>query len=195
MPEPVRSGYTESVTDLLCAWTAGDESALDRLAPILHDELKRMARRYIVRERSGHTLQPTALVNELFLKLITIRGVQWQDRAHFFALCAQIMRRILVNYAVDRSAGKRGGCAQKLPLGEITVVSAERDAQLLELDEALDRLAKLDRRKARLVELRFFGGLSVEETAAVLKVSKQTVLRDWSLAKSWLAREMSIGAK
>ena len=178
------------LTGLLRAWSAGDQAALDRLSPVLYGELKRIARRYMRQERCGHTLQPTALVNEAFLRLVETQGIQWQDRAHFFALAAQMMRRILVNYALARSAGKRGGDRQ-VSLDEAMIVSPERDGQLVELDSALESLAKLDPRKAQVVEMRFFGGLSVEETAAVLKVSPQTVLRDWKLSKTWLAREMS----
>jgi RNA polymerase sigma factor (TIGR02999 family) len=184
----------DEVTLLLRAWCEGDSVALHRLAPVLHAELKRIARRYMANERKDHTLQPTALVNEAFLRLVDARGVRWQDRAHFFALSAQTMRRILVNYALARGACKRGGSVRRVALEDALVVSPERDEQIVELDAALERLAKLDDRKARIVEMRFFGGLSVEETAAVLKVSPQTVLRDWSLAKSWLAREMDRSA-
>jgi len=180
-----------SVTALLRAWSGGDQTALERLAPLVHGELKRIARRYMARERRGHTLQPTALVNEAFLRLVEVEGVQWQDRAHFFALAAQMMRRILVNYALARNAGKRGGAAHLVTLDEAMIVSPERDSQILALDGALEALAQVDARKARVVELRFFAGLEVEETAAVLKVSPQTVLRDWKLAKTWLAREMA----
>jgi len=179
-----------NVTVLLRAWSAGDKAALDQLAPILQGELRRIARRSMSRERQDHTLEPTALVNEAFLRLVDVRGIEWQDRAHFFALAAQMMRRILVNYALARGAGKRGGDAARVTLDEALVVSPERDAALVALDEALEQLAKVDARKSQVVELRFFAGLSVEETAAVLQVSPQTVLRDWSLAKAWLAREM-----
>ena len=180
-----------NVTALLCAWSGGDQTALDQLIPVVHAELKRIARRYVARERQGHTLQPSALVNEAFLRLVDVHGVQWQDRAHFFALSAQMMRRILVNYALARGAGKRGGAARQVSLDEAMVVSPARDSELVELDTALESLAKLDPRKAQTVELRFFAGLSVEETAVVLKVSPQTVLRDWKLSKTWLAREMA----
>jgi RNA polymerase sigma-70 factor, ECF subfamily len=180
-----------NVTALLRAWSGGDQTALDQLIPVVHAELKRIARRYVARERQGHTLQPSALVNEAFLRLVDVHGVQWQDRAHFFALSAQMMRRILVNYALARGAGKRGGAARQVSLDEAMVVSPARDSELVELDTALESLAKLDPRKAQTVELRFFAGLSVEETAAVLKVSPQTVLRDWKLSKTWLAREMA----
>ena len=191
MDEPAGAARGADVTGLLRAWSAGDPGALDQLAPILHAELKRIAKRYMLRERKEHTLQPTALVNEAFLRLVNVHGVQWQDRAHFFALSAQMMRRILVNYAIGRGAGKRGGSGRKISLEEAMIASPERDSQLVELDGALEELAKLDARKAQIVEMRFFAGLSVEETAAVLKVSPQTVLRDWSLSKTWLAREMS----
>jgi RNA polymerase sigma factor (TIGR02999 family) len=178
----------------LRAWSAGDQAALDRLVPVVHGELKRIARRYMARERQGHTLQPSALVNEAFLRLVDVHGVPWQDRAHFFALSAQMMRRILVNYALARGAGKRGGAVRHVSLNEGLVVSPSRDSEIVELDAALQSLAKLDPRKARTVELRFFAGLSVEETAVALKVSPQTVLRDWKLSKAWLAREMGLPA-
>ena len=191
MEQPFRSEAESNVTGLLRAWSAGDTDALDQLAPILHGELKRIARRYMARERKDHTLQPTALVNEAFLRLVDAQNVQWQDRAHFFALSAKIMRRILVNYALTRGARKRGGGALQVSLDEAMVVSPERDSELVQLEAALEGLGAIDARKARIVELRFFGGLSVEETASVLKVSEQTVHRDWNLSKSWLAREMS----
>ena len=184
-PSPV-----PDLTALLRAWSAGDQSVLNGLAPMMEVELRRIARRYMARERRGHTLQPTALVNEAFLRLVDTQGVQWQDRAHFFALAAQMMRRILVNYALAHNAGKRGGAARQVSFDEALLVAPARDSQLLELDHALEALANIDSRKAQVVELRFFAGLSVEETAAVLKVSPQTVMRDWSLSKTWLAREM-----
>jgi RNA polymerase sigma factor (TIGR02999 family) len=184
-----------NLTGLLRAWSSGEQAALDRLTPLVHAELKRIARRYMARERRGHTLQPTALVNEAFLRLFDVEGIQWQDRAHFFALAAQMMRRILVNYALARNAGKRGGAAQKVSFDEAMVVSPERDWQLLALDEALESLKRVDARKAQVVELRFFAGLEVEETAAMLNVSPQTVLRDWKLSKTWLAREMAHKAR
>src|SRR5215469_16975891 len=182
--EPRRE-HGPNLTALLRAWSAGDQTALERLTPLVHSELKRIARRYMARERRGHTLQPTALVNEAFVRLVEVGGVQWHDRAHFFALAAQMMRRILVNYALARSAGKRGGAAHQVSFDEAMIVAPERDSQLLALDEALGALARVDARKARVVELRFFAGLEVEETAAVLKVSSQTVLRDWKLSKTW----------
>jgi RNA polymerase sigma-70 factor (ECF subfamily) len=194
MDEQAERETGTNVTALLHAWRAGDQSALDRLFPVVHGELRRIARRYMARERQGHTLQPSALVNEAFLRLVDVHGVQWQDRAHFFALSAQMMRRILVNYALARGAGKRGGAARQVSLDEAMVVSPARDSELVELDAALQLLAKVDPRKAQTVELRFFAGLSVEETAVVLKVSPQTVLRDWKLSKTWLAREMRLAA-
>lgn len=194
MAEQSDSRAGANVTALLRAWSGGEQTALDQLIPILHRELKRIAKRYMRLERQGHTLQPTALVNEAFLRLVDIHGVQWQDRAHFFALSAQTMRRILVNYALARGAGKRGGAARQVTLDDAIVVSPESDSQILELDDALQALARFDARKARVVELRFFAGLSVDETAAVLKVSTQTVLRDWNLSKTWLAREMGRAA-
>jgi RNA polymerase sigma-70 factor, ECF subfamily len=194
MSEQPRSKSGVNVTALLLAWSGGDQAALDQLARVVHSELKRIARRYMARERHGHTLQPTALVNEAFLRLVDVHGVQWQDRAHFFALAAQMMRRLLVNYALARGAGKRGGAGHQVTLDEAMIVSPDRDSQLVELDAALQSLAKVDARKAQVVELRFFAGLSVEETAAVLKVSPQTVLRDWKLSKTWLARELGRAA-
>lgn len=190
MKKPFGTGAAAEVTVLLRAWSAGNQGALEQLAPVVYAELKRIAKRYMIRERKEHTLQPTALVNEAFLRLVDVHGVQWQDRAHFFALSAQMMRRILVNYALARGAGKRAGSARKVSLDETMIASPERDSEVVELDMALDQLAKLDPRKAQIVEFRFFASLSVEETAAVLKVSAQTVLRDWSIAKTWLAREM-----
>lgn len=189
--EPFETGHAADVTGLLRAWSAGDRKALDQLAPILHAELKRIAQRCMKRERKEHTLQPTALVNEAFLRLVNVQGIHWQDRAHFFALCAQMMRRILVSHAIARGAGKRGGSARKFSLEDAAIASPEHDAQVVELDQALEELAKFDPRKAQIVEMRFFAGLNFEETAAVLKVSPKTVLRDWSVSKTWLAREMS----
>jgi RNA polymerase sigma factor (TIGR02999 family) len=191
---PYMEEQTINVTELLRAWSAGNQTALDQLIPVVHGELKRIARRYMARERQGHTLQPSALVNEAFLRLVDVHGVPWQDRAHFFALSAQMMRRILVNYALARGAGKRGGAVRQVSLNEALIVSPSRGSDIVELDAALQSLAKLDPRKARTVELRFFAGLSVEETAVVLKVSPQTVLRDWKLSKTWLAREMRLAA-
>lgn len=194
MEQPLRTGQAADVTVWLRAWSAGDASALDRLAPVLHAELKRIARRCMAGERKEHTLQPTALVNEAFVRLVNISGVQWQDRAHFFALSAQMMRRILVSYAVARNSGKRGGQARRVSLEDALIPSPERDSRIVALDLALEQLALVDARKAQLVEMRFFAGLSVEESAAVLGVSTKTVARDWSVSKAWLARAMRRGS-
>jgi RNA polymerase sigma-70 factor (ECF subfamily) len=193
--ESVQTGHPADVTELLRAWSAGERSALDQLAPMLHAELKRIARRCMMRERKDHTLQPTALVNEAFLRLINVQGIEWQDRAHFFALSAQMMRRILVKSAIARGARKRGGLAHKISLEDAVIVSPERDAHVVMLDEALEELARVDPRKAQIVELRFFAGLNFEEIGAVLKVSPRTIVRDWSFSKAWLAREMSRTAR
>jgi RNA polymerase sigma factor (TIGR02999 family) len=179
------------VTKLLLAWGSGDRSALDALVPIVHQELRRLARLQMRRERGDHTLQTTALVNEAFLRLVDMRRVQWQDRAHFFALSARLMRRILVDHARSRSYQKRGGGVAMIALDDALVSSPERGADLVALDDALEDLARVDERKSQVVELRFFGGLSVEETAEALKVSPETVMRDWRLAKVWLLREIS----
>jgi len=178
---------------LLQAWGKGDEAALDRLTPVVYDELRRMARRYMRRENPDNSLQATALVHEAFLKLVDVRIAQWHDRAHFFAISARLMRRILVDAARTKEAAKRGGAAVRVELNESVDGTPMRSDQMLRLDEALDALAKFDVRKASVVELRFFGGLSVEETADVLKISAQSVMRDWKLARSWLAREMEDG--
>ena len=177
---------------MLRAWSDGDRDALDRLTLIVHNELRRLARRYMRRERPGHSLQTTALVNEAYLRLVDYRGMQWQNRAHFFAVAAQLMRRILVEHA-RRHNMKRGGGAQHVSLEEAAVVGAGRPGNMVALDDALHVLARLDPRKAQVVEMRFFGGLSVEETAEVLKVSPVTVMRDWSTAKAWLYRELTGG--
>lgn len=179
------------VTQLLRAWSAGDERALEKLVPLVHGELHRLARRYMANERPGHTLQATALVNEAYLRLVDVRQANWQNRTHFFGVSAQLMRRILVDFARRRHSQKRGGEGEKASLEEGLVVSKERAANLVALDDALKDLAAIDPRRARVVELRFFGGLSVEEAAEVLKVSAETVMHDWKLAKAWLAREMS----
>jgi RNA polymerase sigma factor (TIGR02999 family) len=177
------------VTDLLLAWGEGDESALERLMPAVHEELRRLAHRQMRRERQGHTLQTTALVNEAYMRLIDLSRVRWQDRAHFFAMSARLMRRILVDHARSRNYQKRGGGAN-VALDEALMVSTERGADLIALDEALEALAKVDARKSQVVEMRFFGGLSVDETAEALHVSGETVMRDWRLAKVWLLREI-----
>ncbi|HWQ34201.1 MAG TPA: sigma-70 family RNA polymerase sigma factor [Blastocatellia bacterium] len=185
------SASPREVTQLLVAWSSGDQSALDRLIPMVYDELHRLAHRYMRRENPGHSLQTTALVNEAFLRLTEGKPVNWQNRAHFFAVSANVMRRILVDIANAHGAQKRGGRLQHVPLDDALVISEDREADLVALDDALNALAKVDERKSRVVELRFFGGLSVEETAEVLQVSPDTVLRDWRLAKSWLMRELT----
>lgn len=183
-----------NVTQLLVAWNDGDQAARDELMSVVYQELHRLAHHYMKRESPGHTLQTSALVNEAFLRLVDQKNVQWQNRAHFFGIAAQMMRRILVDYARQRRYAKRGGGARQITLDEGLVVSDERNAEVVELSEALDRMAEFDQRKAQTVELRFFGGLSVEETAEVLAVSPGTVMRDWTLAKAWLRREMSSDA-
>jgi RNA polymerase sigma factor (TIGR02999 family) len=181
----------QDVTQLLVAWRNGDLQARDELMPLVYQELHRLAHQYMSRERPGHTLQTSALVNEAFLRLADQRDVQWQNRAHFVGLAGQMMRRILVDYARNRGYAKRGAGACQVSLDEELIVSDERSAEVVALDDALQSLARLDERKSRLVELRFFGGLSIEETAEVLGVSPGTVMRDWTLAKAWLRREMS----
>jgi len=179
------------ITGLLKAWAGGDRVALDRLAPLVYAELRRMARRYMAKERPDNSMQATALVNEAFVRLVEVENIRWQDRAHFFAVSAQMMRRILVDAARMRGSEKRGGAIVKVDLNESVDAMPDRGSQLVALDEALDALAQLDPRKAKVVEMRFFGGLSVEETAEVLKISPQSVMRDWKLARAWLMREMA----
>ena len=178
---------------LLRAWSDGDQTALDRLAPIVYDELRRLAHRYMEGEPRGHTLQTTALVNEAYMRLVGYNRMQWQDRAHFFAVSAQVMRRILVDHA-RRHNVKRGAGAQRVDFDEAAVVAGARAPDLVALDDAMNALARLDMRKVRIIEMRFFGGLSAEETAEVLDVSPATVRRDWSIAKLWLYRELRGGA-
>jgi RNA polymerase sigma-70 factor, ECF subfamily len=178
------------VSQLLKDWGAGNESALSKLTPLVYDELRKMAHFQMVKERAGHTLQTTALVNEVYLRLLGAIDIPWHDRAHFFALAAQLMRRVLVDHARGRGRAKRGGAAQKLSLDESLAVPVGRDTNIVELDDALNALAAADARKAKTVELRFFGGFSVEETAKVLNVSVSTVMSDWKFAKVWLLREM-----
>jgi RNA polymerase sigma-70 factor (ECF subfamily) len=181
----------KEITQLLLAWSQGDRSALDRLIPQVYEELRRLAKRYMGQERAGHALQTTALVNEAYLRLIDASQVRWQNRAHFFAVSAQLMRRILVDFARSQRNLKRGGEARQVSLDEALVVSEETGADLVALDDALSALEALDPRQSQVVELRFFGGLSVEETAEVLKVSPTTARRDWTLARAWLYRELS----
>jgi RNA polymerase sigma-70 factor (ECF subfamily) len=191
----MKAPQSHEVTQLLSAWSAGDEEALEKLTPLVYQELHRAARRYMARERLGHTLQATALINEVYLRLIDAARMDWQNRAHFFAVCAQLMRRILTDFARSRSYQKRGGGAAHMPLDEALVVGSQPDSELVELDEALTKLALVDERKSQVVELRFFGGLDVKETAAVLNVSSETVMRDWRLAKVWLVRELRRGKR
>jgi RNA polymerase sigma factor (TIGR02999 family) len=184
---------SENITGLLVDWNAGDQSALEKLLPLVERELHRLAHSYMRRENPDHTLQTTALINETYLRLVDQRKVNWQNRAHFFGIAAQIMRRILLNYARDQNRLKRGGHAVHVSLSEALIMPAEKDRELIALDDALDRLEAIDKRKSRVVELRYFGGLSVEETAEVLGVSPITIMRDWQFAKAWLAREMQNG--
>jgi RNA polymerase sigma factor (TIGR02999 family) len=185
------SAQTAEITSLLRAWAHGDQEALSRLTPLVYDELHRMAKAYMRRERSGRTLQTTALVHETYLRLVNTNSVEWQDRAHFFAVSARMMRRILVDMARGRGSFKRGGRAKRVDFDKVPEISNERARELVEVDESLNILEKVDPRKARVIELRFFGGLSVEETAEVLKISPQCVLRDWKLAKAFLMRELT----
>ena len=179
------------VTQLLRAWSGGDQEALEKLTPLVYEELHRAAHGYMVQERPGHTLQTTALINEVYLRLVDVREVSWQDRTHFLAVCARLMRRVLTDFARSRGYLKRGGDSPRVALDEALLVSREPPADLLALDDALNALAAFDPRKSEVVELRFFGGLSVEEMAAVLKVSPETVKRDWKLARVWLLEEMT----
>jgi len=181
---------SHDVTRLLARWKDGDEAALQELVPIVHEELRRLARRQMAGERPGHTLQPTALVNEAYLRLVDLKQMQWQDRAHFFAMAARLMRRILVDVARSRGYRKRGGGAKQVTLTDALDVAASRPTDVVALDDALEALARVDERKSRVVEMRFFGGLSIDETAEILKVSRETVKRDWTFAKMWLLRHL-----
>jgi RNA polymerase sigma-70 factor, ECF subfamily len=182
---------THEVTQLLKAWTNGDEQALEKLTPLVYQQLHRVARHYMAGQRSGHILQTTALVNEVYLQLVDCGEVNWQDRAHFLAVSAQLMRRILIDFARSRGAQKRGAGALPISLDDAPSVCFDPDPNLVALDDALQALGAIDERKSKVVELRFFGGLSIDETAEVLKVSSETVQRDWRLAKVWLLRELS----
>jgi RNA polymerase sigma factor (TIGR02999 family) len=183
------------VTGLLQAWVRGEGEALQKLMPLVYGQLRAAARRYMAGERAGHTLQTTALIHETYLRLVDIRQVKWQDRAHFLAICAQLMRRILIDFARSRGYKKRGGAAPHVNFEEALLVTAQPDLNLVALDEALNRLAQVDERKSKVVELRFFGGLGVKETAEVMKVSADTVMRDWKVAKVWLLRELRGGTR
>ena len=185
------SAPATEITGLLRAWSGGDRNALERLLTLVYPELRKIAQRCLSNERHGHTLQATALVNEAYLHLVDIKKIEWHDRAHFFAIGARLMRRILVDYARSKGYAKRGGNAQRVGFDDALVVSAQPDPMLVRMDDALNALASFDARKAQIVEMRYFGGLQAEEIAGVLGVSVQTVHRDWGLAKAWLAREMS----
>jgi RNA polymerase sigma-70 factor (ECF subfamily) len=181
---------SHDVTRLLARWKDGDEAALQQLLPIVHEELRRLAQRQMAGERAGHTLQPTALVNEAYLRLVNLKQIQWQNRVHFFSMAARLMRRILVDFARSRRYQKRGGGAQQVSFTEALEVAEGQPTDVVALDDALEALAHVDGRKSQVVELRFFGGLSVEETAEVLNVSRETVKRDWKFAKMWLLRHL-----
>ena len=182
--------HNTQITELLAAWSDGEQTAMEKLLPLVEAELRRIAHNYMRRENANHTLQTSALVNEAYLKLVNQREVRWQNRAHFFALSAQIMRRILLNHARDRRAGKRGGAAENLALEDVCVMTPEKSAELIALDEALDRLAEFDKLKSQIVEMRYFGGLTIEETAEVLGIAPVTVSVHWRLAKAWLGKEI-----
>jgi len=184
---------SHDVTGLLQAWGQGDEEALQKLIPLVYQHLRAAARRYMVRERQGHILQTTALIHETYLRLVDVRRVKWQNRAHFLAICAQLMRRILIDFARSRRYQKRGGAAPQVNFNDSLVLTSRPDPNLLALDDSLNRLAVVDPRKSRVVELRFFGGLSVKDTAEVLKISPDTVMRDWNIAKVWLLRDLRGG--
>jgi RNA polymerase sigma factor (TIGR02999 family) len=181
----------QDVTELLLDWSNGNQAALDKLMPLVYQELHRLAHQYMARERPEHTLQTSALLNEAYLRLVDQKNVRWQNRAQFFGIAAKLMRQILVDHAKQRHRAKRGGHARQIPLDEAVIVSPDRTAEMMALDEALESLATVDQRKSQILELRFFGGLSIEETAEVLGVSPGTVMRDWTLAKAWLQIEMT----
>ncbi len=189
------SSPADNLTGLLNEWGQGDKAALDKLTPLVYDELRRIAHHYVQRERDGHTLQTTALVNEAYLRLVNQQKIEWQNRSHFFAVTARVMRHILIDHARRRRYAKRGGDAPQLQLEDADAMTEQRAAELISLDEALQELCKLDARKNRVVELRYFGGLSLEETATVLNISPMTVRRDWRAAKAWLFRRMKAGEK
>ncbi|HTM35776.1 MAG TPA: sigma-70 family RNA polymerase sigma factor [Terriglobales bacterium] len=184
---------SDDVTRLLKAWSTGDQEALAKLTPLVYRQLREIARRYMAGERDGHTLQTTALVHEAYVRLVDCGKVNWQDRAHFFAVSAQLMRRILIDFARSRGYLKRGGAIPHMSLEDAPAVCDEPDVNLVALDDALKALAAIDERKSKVVELKFFGGLNVEETAEVLRISSDTVIRDWRLAKIWLLRELTRG--
>ena len=179
------------ITELLEQWSGGNQAALDQLYPLVYEELRRLARSYMRREPKGHTLQTTALINEAYVRLVDQHSVRWQNRSHFFAISAQIMRRILVDHARQHLQAKRGGGAKRISLDEVMIVAKERSAEVLMLDEALSNLARLDPRRSQVVELRYFAGLNNSEIASVLKISENTVMRDWNLARAWLYQQLS----
>ena len=179
------------ITELLAEWRDGNQSALDELYPLVYNELHRLARRYMSRERKGHTLQTTALINEAYVRLVDQKNVQWANRSHFFAISAQIMRRILIDHARRHAYAKRGGGAQQVSLEEAATVTPDQSRELIRLDEALKTLAEMDARRSQVVELRYFGGLNNEEIAGVLKISENTVTRDWNMARAWLYQQLS----
>lgn len=185
------SSPPHEITLLLAEWSEGNQAALDQLYPLVYDELRRLAHGYLRRERKGHTLQTTALINEAYLRLVDQKHVHWANRSHFFGISAQIMRRILIDHARRYNYAKRGGGAQRISLDEAAVVAKQRGQALLMLDEALKSLAKIDPRRSQVVELRYFGGLNNEEIAGVLKISENTVMRDWNMARAWLYQELS----
>jgi RNA polymerase sigma factor (TIGR02999 family) len=182
---------SQNVTQLLIGWSKGDKAALDALLPLVYEELRNQAARYLRRERVGHTLQTTALIHEAYLKLVDQKNVHWQNRAHFFGIAAQLMRRILVDHARSKKRAKRGGSDIRVSFNEANMLGQAKDLDIVALDEALERLAAIDEQQSRIVELRFFSGLTVEETAEVLSISPATVKRDWSMAKAWLHRELT----
>jgi RNA polymerase sigma factor (TIGR02999 family) len=186
--DPVSS---HEITELLRGWNGGDQKALERIVEVAYPELRKIARRCLRRERPEHTIQATALVHEAYLRLFDIWQVRWEDRAHFFAIIAKVMRRILIEYARARGSSKRGGGVHRMNLDEALVISGEPDPEVVRLNDALEEMAKFDSRKAQVVEMRYFGGLTADEVAAVLGISRQSVNRDWSLAKAWLVREMT----
>ena len=188
---PLAQKPPHQITQLLAEWSDGNQAALDELYPLVYEELHRLARRYMSRERKGHTLQTTALINEAYVRLVDQRNVHWANRSHFFAISAQIMRRILIDHARRHAYAKRGGGAQQVSLEEVALVAREAGSDLMKLDEALKILAKMDPRRCHVVELRYFGGLSNEEIAGVLKVSENTVTRDWNLARAWLYQQLT----
>lgn len=191
MPRP---SEPPQITELLVSWSNGDRAALEKLLPLVEQELHRIAHRYMRREQQDHTLQTTGLINETFIRLAGQNRVRWQNRAHFYGIAAQIMRRVLLNYARDKRREKRGGGAYKVSLSEADALAQEKSVEILALNEALEKLSAIDARKGQVVELRYFGGLSVQETAEVLNVSPTTVARDWDMARAWLAREMGYGS-